>query len=134
MTNERSLLAPERFLQVPPTLACAIGLNEAIVLQHLYWLQNLPKSGRCMNGKNYIFNTYAQWRSQFFPFWSEHTIQRIMLNLEGAGYVESVQPDGRMSRKKYYRVSDAAISNLTKERYDRSCQLGTIDHANLAAS
>jgi hypothetical protein len=130
--NERSLLAPEKFLQVPPTLACAIGLNEAIVLQHLYWLQGLPNSGTKIGEDNYVFNTYEQWKRDFFPFWSERTIQRIFLHLEKVGYIASIQPDGLVSRKKYYRVTRSAEINLTHERFRdaanmalSTCQSGT---------
>lgn len=123
MTNEDSLLAPEKFLQVPPTLACAIGLNQAIVLQHLYWLQKLPRGGKDIAGHHYVWNTYEQWKKEFFPFWSEHTIKRIFVDLEDKGMVASCQPDGSLSRKKYYRVTDSAIVSLTFQRFNDQAKL-----------
>jgi hypothetical protein len=120
MNNETSLFAPEEFLQVPPTLACAIGLNEAIVAQRLYWLLRYPQNGKELNGHRWIYNTYSQWKRDFFPFWSEDTIKRIFNSLEGKNIVISCQPEKNISRRKYYRVSEAAIKFLTMERYEKS--------------
>lgn len=43
---KRSLLIEEPPLQILPSLAAAIGLNEAIVLQQLYWLLQQPNNGK----------------------------------------------------------------------------------------
>jgi len=115
--NEKSLFGGEPYLQVPPTLACAIGLNEAIVAQHIEWLCNLPKSGKEIDGHKWIFNTYEQWKEDWFPWWSADTIKRIIQSLELRGIVVSCQPDKGMSRKKYYRISTSAYQHLTFERY-----------------
>lgn len=79
-----TLLFNEPPLVVSPTLAEAIGLNEAIVLQQLhYWLQ---KSDHLHEGRKWIYNTYTQWVEQF-PFWSETTIKRTITSLESKGYI-----------------------------------------------
>ena len=77
-----NLLIDEYPLQVLPSLAVAIGLNEAMLLQQLhYWLH--PKQRPWfVDGRPWIYNTLQQWREQF-PFWSIATIQRILANLEG---------------------------------------------------
>ncbi len=117
MNNEKSLFASERFLQIPPSLAEAIGLNEAIIAQHVYWLQNLPNGGKDFDGHRWVWNTYEDWQ-KVFPFWSRVTIRRIMRKLEKEKIIIACQPEGSVSRRKYYRISDAAIAHLTHERLD----------------
>lgn len=73
-----SLLIPCEPLQVLPSLAKAIGLNEAIFLQQLhYWLL---RSKNEHEGKLWVHNTFEKWQEQF-PFWSTRTLQRIVAEL-----------------------------------------------------
>jgi len=82
------LLIDESPLQVLPSLAVALGLNEAIFVQQLhYWLRRAP---HWRDGRPWVYNSYPQWRTQF-PFWDERTIKRIVLGLEGAGIVAATQ-------------------------------------------
>ncbi len=82
------LLIDEPPLQVLPSLAVALGLNEAIFVQQLhYWLRHAP---HWRDGRPWVYNSYPQWRRQF-PFWDERTIKRIVLGLEGAGIVAATQ-------------------------------------------
>jgi hypothetical protein len=82
-----SLLISEPPLQVLPSLAKAIGLNEAIVLQQIqYWIaleQGIEKDGR-----RWIYNSVEEWRKQF-PFWGDNTIQRTLQSLRDKGLVEA---------------------------------------------
>lgn len=72
------VLINEPALQVLPSLAIAIGLNEAIFLQQVqYWLAG---SKHVHDGRRWIYNTYEDWTKQF-PFWSERTIKRIVDDL-----------------------------------------------------
>jgi hypothetical protein len=72
------LLIDEEPLQVLPSLAARIGLNEAIFLQQLhYWLK---KSKHEHDERKWIYNTFGEWQAQF-PFWTERTLQRIVKNL-----------------------------------------------------
>jgi len=121
-----SLLFPESPLLVLRTLAKKIGLNEAIVTQQLYWLLDQPGNGKTIDGHRWIFNTYEEWRMAYFPFWSARTIERVFANLHTMGIVESCQPEGRESRRKYYRLNEGMKLRLIK---------GDIpDPANLADS
>ncbi len=108
-----SLLIEEPPLQVLPTLAVAVGLEEAIVVQQLHWYFRNPKNGREINGQRWIFNTYASWK-KIFPWWSEITIKRIFIRLEGMHIVESCQPEGGISRRKYYRLNYGMINLMRK--------------------
>lgn len=99
-----ALLIPEPPLQVLPTLAIAIGLNEAIVIQQLYYLLREPQFGKKIAEHKWIFNTVEQWVVNYFPFWSVRTVKTIFSNLSKRGLVISCQPEGRVSRRKYYRI------------------------------
>ncbi|EDT3088997.1 replication protein RepO, partial [Salmonella enterica subsp. enterica serovar Newport] len=61
-----NLLINESPLQVLPTLACAIGLNEAVIVQQMhYWMKD---SQHFYDGRRWIYNSVASWQKQF-PFW-----------------------------------------------------------------
>jgi len=76
------LLINEHPLQVLPSLAKAIGLNEAIALQQLhYWLE---KSQHVHGGRRWVYNSATEWQKQFI-FWSESTIRRTFTNLRERG-------------------------------------------------
>lgn len=110
MSNrKKSLLIDEYPLLVLPSLAKAIGLNEAIALQQLhYWLEN-PKGGVEMDGHRWVYNTYEQWQADNFPFWSVSTVKRTFLRLERLELVISRQA-ATYDRKKYYRVHYAKLT------------------------
>jgi hypothetical protein len=79
--NYSKLLISESPLQVLPTLAVKIGLNEALMLQQVhYWISN-PMNKNLRNGRVWVYKTYSEWQQEF-PFWSMRTIQRTMLSLE----------------------------------------------------
>lgn len=79
--NHSKLLISESPLQVLPTLAVKIGLNEALMLQQVhYWISN-PMNRNVRNERVWVYKSYSEWRREF-PFWSMRTIQRTMLSLE----------------------------------------------------
>jgi hypothetical protein len=119
------LLIHEPPLQVIPTLAVLIGLNEAIFLQQLhYWLQS--KSAKVRDDQVWIYNTYEEWHRQM-PFWSERTIQRIVGNLVEQGLVLTTQAynTSKMDKTNWYALDYEALARLT-ERVD--------DHDKLSSS
>ena len=73
------LLINESPLQVLPTLAIRIGLNEAIFLQQLHYFLSLSKHEK--DGRRWIYNSSADWQA-IFPFWSAPTIRRVIASLE----------------------------------------------------
>lgn len=113
MNQKRSVLIHQRPIMFTPDLARIIGVNAAIVLQHLEFLLDIPKNGKEIDGHRWIFNTYKDWQSDHFPFWSQDTIMRIFQYLKKSAMIDFIQPEGRDSRQKYYRVTEAGISFLT---------------------
>jgi hypothetical protein len=83
-----ALLIHESPLQVLPSLAVSIGLNEAIVLQQVhYWL---GMSKNVHDGRLWVYNTYEQWAEQF-PFWSPEFIRKIVKSLRDKKLIEARQ-------------------------------------------
>lgn len=78
-------LLDENPLWVLPSLAVEIGLNEAIVLQHLYY--------RCQVGEVKDEKRWVQASAEIlqlaFPFWSASTIERTVKALKDGGYIEA---------------------------------------------
>jgi hypothetical protein len=102
-----NLLINEPPLEVIPSLAVKIGLNEAIALQQLhYWLNNPKNAGRVdEDGNKWVYNTYAEWHDDNFPFWSEDKIQRIFLDLKAIGLVIIKQLDAKKrDMRNFYRI------------------------------
>lgn len=109
-----TLLINEPPLQVLPSLAKVIGLNEAIVTQQLhYWLTNPKCEGYTdETGEKWIFNTYDEWQENF-PFWSTSTIKRTFLELEEKQVVISRQFDAKSrDMRKYYRLNYEQLCTL----------------------
>lgn len=129
-------LISEPPLMMYPTLAKAIGVNEAIVLQQIhYWLQCKPKEAE---GRAWIYNTYKNWHEQF-PFWSERTIKRIVKNLIERGLITTANFNKfKIDRTLWYSINyeklDEIITNsdTTKCHYDsvklspEECQVNTL--------
>lgn len=102
------LLIEESPLQVLPTLAVAIGLNEAIVLQQIHFLSK-GRGGKTIDGEHYVYNSYTGWQKTFFPFWSVDTVQRTFDSLETLGILK--QPANANSRawRKFHRIDYSKI-------------------------
>ena len=103
--STNTLLFDERPLMLLPKLANTVGLHEAIVLQQIHFLLQMESSGRVIDGKKWVWNTLESWQREHFPFIPLRTLRRAILSLERFGLLVSCQPDGRVSRKKYYRVN-----------------------------
>ncbi len=110
-----NLLIDDYPLMLLPKLAVKVGLNEAVVMQQIHFLINLPEGGRIMDDRKWIWNTHKQWHEKYFKWWSISTIKRTFESLEKMGAVISCQPDGRMSRKKYYRIGDGFVALMSKD-------------------
>lgn len=125
------MIIEEQPMMVLKSLAVAIGLEEALVVQQMYWLLQNPGNGRELNGERWLYNTYEQWQETFFPFWSTRTLRRIFESLEGMHLVESCQPEGTRSRRKWYRLNSGMLQKL---RVDGPGMLKNLEPAKLATS
>lgn len=128
-----SLLIPERPLYVLPTLATRIGLERAVVLQQIYWMIQAHRGVLLKDGKRYVFNSYEEWTERYFPFISHRTLARIFQELEKDGYLASCQPEGSISRRKYYTIGREIRTLSLGETTDTPDRMAH-DEAKLAGS
>jgi DnaD/phage-associated family protein len=124
--NSSVLLINEPPLQVLPSLAVAIGLNEAIAVQQVHYWIGLSKNIR--DGRVWVFKTYPEWKEEF-PFWSENTIGRIIRKLEEDGILISTDTYNAIAtdRTKWYSIDYDSLSS-------RAPQVGTLDDPKLVPS
>ena len=127
------LLISEPPLQVLPSLALAVGLNEAIVLQQVhYWLRH---SQHEYDGRRWIYNTYEGWQEKF-PFWSLSTVRRVVNALEGLGLLLSRDDLNRMKidRTKWYTIDYDALEGICElaKSADHLSNLDSSEEVNLS--
>lgn len=107
------LLLEEHPLQVLPTLAVALGLNEAIIVQQLhYWLRG---KYTILDKRRWHYETLEQWKQQF-PFWSASTIRRTLANLEGKGVIlaRKFSPNS-VDNTKWYAIDYDKLNSLSPD-------------------
>lgn len=116
-----NLLINEPPLQVLPTLATRIGLNEAIILQQIHFLASYGKEA---DGEKWVVKTAKEW-AEIFPFWSDPTIRRAMSNLRKTGLVAT----GNFNKANYdktiwWRVDYAVLGAFEGKAYDQNDHRG----------
>ncbi|WP_101774954.1 DNA replication protein [Pasteurella oralis] len=114
------LLINEQPLQVIPSLATLIGLNEAIFVQQLHYFLNISKHK--YEDRTWIYNTIDEW-CEVFPFWSKKTIQRTIKKLEEIGLVLSTNKLNKMKmdKTKWYSIAYEKIEELTSQNDQMRC-------------
>jgi len=108
------LLIDEYPLVVLPSLAKAIGLSEAIFIQQLhYWLE---KSGHERDSRRWVYNTYADWATQF-PWWNPGSIRRIIGRLRKLGIVlvTDAYNSSPIDKTLWYTIDHEALGTVTDE-------------------
>lgn len=113
------LLIDEPPLQVLPSLAIKIGLNEAIILQQIhYWLRTFQSSGKkdhLRDGKWWVYNSYDDWQNNF-PFWGTGVIRRAIRNLEKIELLISKEfYASKGDRTKWYSIDYKILAKLSRE-------------------
>jgi len=115
---QTSLLLSKNKIVLNTDLATQIGLNEALVLQQLfYWLEK----GIEINGRQWVYKTHAKWQKQDFPFWSVSTIKRTLNNLEKLGLIDVEQlSDNNFDRKNYYTINFKKLKEYEGQTTDNT--------------
>ena len=108
------LLVEGPHLQLSPALAQEFGVLEALFLQQLHYLLQNEEFGRIVHGDRWIYNTLEEWQRTYFPFLTKATLKRLLHRLEVQGLIDTCQPEGRASRRKYYRLSPANLHTLSE--------------------
>ncbi|OAV00242.1 MULTISPECIES: hypothetical protein [Moraxella] len=124
-----TLLINEPPLQVLPSLAVAIGLNEAMVLQQLHYL--LAFSTTTAGGRKWVYNSYEYWQKQHFPFWSIDTVKRAFASLKNQGLVQFEQLQKKLRNKtNFYTINYQKLGELSTEIEKTKLQNEQVDQEN----
>ncbi|WP_067986196.1 DnaT-like ssDNA-binding domain-containing protein [Neptuniibacter pectenicola] len=117
-----NLLIAEPPLVVLPSLARAIGLNEALVLQQIhFWI---GQSVNEYDGHKWMYRTDKQWLAEF-SFWSESTLRRAVASLKKSGLIRVERlarhfGGNSFDQKKYYTVIYSAVDALSLKPSNRA--------------
>lgn len=117
--KQMNLLIDEPPIQVLPSLAVLIGLNEAIVFQQAhYWL---GKTHFEFDGRKWFYRSYKRWKEEF-PFWSSATIRRTINNLEKQKLLISTSKYNKlpMDKTKWYTIDYENFSKLISRTNEQS--------------
>lgn len=120
-------------LQVLPTLAREIGLNEAIVLQQIHYWLNLQFSRHLFEDHYWVRYSPKQWERQF-SFWDKKTLRRTIKNLERLEVV--IVEANKPGKTKYYTIDYGTLEQVTSPSESQSASLRsapTHEHANFDA-
>ena len=93
-------------------LAQVVGLNEAIVLQEVYyWCKVNKRENRPIHdGYYWVYNSYEEWTDRHFPWWHKDTVRGIFTRLEKNGLLISGNYNkSKMDRTKWYRFNFPAL-------------------------
>lgn len=125
------LLIDESPLQVLPTLAVEIGLNEAMFLQQLhFWLgvARRGRTGRRHEGKVWSYKTFEEWQQENFPFWSVSTIKRLVDKLVKSGLILAEKLDShKRIQTNFYTINYAALKQICDGLEDEKCSVSECD-------
>jgi hypothetical protein len=153
------LLLDEAPLVILPSLARAIGLEAAVVLQQLHFLIRLKierhrehpeeRARDIHDGHVWVWNTYDKWQENYFPFLSVRSLQRIFLNLENTGLIlVGNYNDSNLNKTKWYSINydhlllktstpTATSESGQSERHPTECgdqRKSVVDGARMAQS
>jgi hypothetical protein len=138
MENDLKLL-DEYPMIVQPSLAAALGLSEAIVLQQIhYWLVTLRRSNsknHYRDGRWWVYNSIRQWQCDNFIWWNPKTVERILKALEDKGLIETDNFNGASyDRTKWYTINYDRLRELVAEGGAAApfAQSGEMDSHNLS--
>ena len=123
------LLINESPLQVQPSLAMAIGLNEAIFLQQLHYWMGTSRHNR--NGKKWIYNTYSDWLLQL-KYLSLPTLKRTIKSLKDRGLVSVERFDKTRSNQVNYYAINYDVLSIISENIEQA--IDSIDQLKMSQS
>ena len=108
--RQSSLLIDESPLQVIPSLAKAIGLNEAIMIQQIHYWQRISPHEQL--GRRWVAMSAPDLVDKF-PFWSEKTIKRTVSSLKEKGLlIITKKSSTSWERANWYAVDYEAMNSL----------------------
>lgn len=118
---EKFLIREEPLL-FSPTLAKALGINEAVILQQIhYWV---GKKLHYFDQRYWTYNTYAEWRKQF-PWLSENGIKGVIKKLEKLGILDANNYNKwKFDRTKWYSINYEVLNSFEFAIVENSPTMG----------
>jgi len=118
MGKDSELLIDDNELLILQTrLAVAIGDRPAIALQQIhYWLnlnRKAKKESHFTDGVWWVYNTWAEWHQQNFPFWSIPTIRRVFDTLAQKGLIQT-RPHEDRNKGMWVTIAYEVLKGLSK--------------------
>lgn len=108
-TPMASSLIPEKPIQIFPSLAATIGLEEAAMLSILAEMIN-HRQTRYHNGLNWL--TVDEGCLAFhMPFWNEHDIERISKSLNDKGVIKLASAPFMSSRELQFAINEQSAAS-----------------------
>jgi hypothetical protein len=104
--SSAKLLISEPPLQVIPTLAKLISLNDAIVLQQLHYHSLRSRDD------GWVQRSIVEWHEEDFGWWSLATVERVWQSLRAKGLIETELVATRSGREQRVRVSHDTLERL----------------------
>jgi len=123
------LLINESPLQVQPSLAMAIGLNEAIFLQQLHYWLGASKFKR--DDRVWVYNTYPEWLLQL-KYMSLATLKRTIKSLKEQKLILVERFDKAKSNQVNFYAIDYDILAIVEENITQA--LDSIDQLKMSQS
>lgn len=110
-----------------PYLAKVLGVNEAIVLQQIwFWInsnRNKKSTYHFREGKWWVYNSYKQWCEDEFIWLKPRGLQGIVLNLESKGILLSMQGvPNKHDRRKWYSIDLKVLEDLLETHLGHSAE------------
>ena len=113
----RQVFLDEHPLVFLPSLAVAIGLDEAIIVQQIhYWVEKM----RVKKDVDWVYNSYKDWQKQF-PFFSVSHIRRTIKRLEDDGILISDNFNKvRADRTKWYTINYEKVQDILDDKLKKN--------------
>lgn len=123
MGRRSELLIDDKQLLVLQTkLAILVGDRQAIALQQIhYWIEInevANKQEHYFDGCWWVYNTWAEWRKNNFPFWSLSMMRRVIADLEAAGLV-TTRPHENRQKGSWVTLNYGELENQLRRFEER---------------
>ena len=127
-----SKLIDESPMLVLPSLATALGVNDSILLQQLYFeckkmeeWPGLPEWAKKHDGRLWLKASGNSLHERYFPFWKPESIRKMAKRLESKGLLLSAKlSENKYDQTLWYTVDKALVDEVLME-----CDNGLIDPA-----
>lgn len=107
-------LIDELFFSAQPSLMRAVGVEKALILQHIQFMLTNPKCGTEIENERWVWNTYEDWAEEFKHVWAAKTIAdhiRFLQNDLGVLVCKRVQTRPGYFTK-YYRIDHKRLEEV----------------------